>query len=95
MDPVFQLVGLVAIVVGFIGAWLAVRQPAGWLIAFTSAGLWVAPLATGAQWAGVANCLISMAISARNYNTARRLARPSGGQPSRNQQRHRSQPPTT
>lgn len=72
MSVLSQLVGLVAIVVGFAGAWLAVRRPAGWLIALTSAGLWLAPLITGQQWAGVANCLISMAISARNYTTSRR-----------------------
>jgi hypothetical protein len=73
VDNGYQLIGLVAIVVGLAGAWLAVRQPVGWLIALSSAGLWVAPLVTAGQWAGVANCLISIGISARNYTTARRV----------------------
>lgn len=76
MTLAFQAIGAVAIFIGFAGTWLAPRRPTGWLIGLTSAGLWILPLAAGHQWAGVANCCISMGICARNYLTSRQ-ARPS------------------
>jgi hypothetical protein len=66
-----QLVGLVAIVLGFTGTWLAARQPAGWLVNLLSAGLWIPPMLTAHQWAALTNAVISIAICIRNYAISR------------------------
>jgi hypothetical protein len=75
MVAIYQVIGAAAILVGFAGTWLAARRPAGWLIGFTSAGLWIAPLAAGQQWVGIINCVVSMAICARNYAASHARAR--------------------
>jgi len=70
VNAAFQVVGVAAILIGFAGTWLAPHRRIGWLIGLTSAALWIPPLASGQQWAGVANCCISMTICARNYLTS-------------------------
>jgi hypothetical protein len=67
MVAVYQMIGGAAILLGFAGTWLAARRPTGWLVGFTSAGLWIIPLAAGQQWVAIINCVVSMAICARNY----------------------------
>jgi hypothetical protein len=71
VNAAFQVVGVAAILIGFAGTWLAPHHRTGWLIGLTSAWLWIPALANGQQWAGVANCFISMGICARNYLTSR------------------------
>jgi hypothetical protein len=70
VNAAFQIVGVAAILIGFAGTWLAPHHRVGWLIGLTSAGLWIPALASGQQWAGLANCFISIGICARNYLTA-------------------------
>ena len=64
-----QLLGVIAIVIGLVGTWLAGRQRAGWLICIVSSTLWLPTLVSGAQWAAIANCGVSVAICAHNFRT--------------------------
>jgi hypothetical protein len=63
----FQLIGGVAIVVGLLGTWLAARHATGWLVCIGSTVLWLPALVTGAQWAAVTNCALSIGICLCNF----------------------------
>lgn len=75
---VFQLVGGIAIVLGLLGTWLAARHTTGWLVCIASTVLRLPALVTGAQWAAVANCALSIAVCLRNFNAGG--GRAAGGQ---------------
>jgi hypothetical protein len=63
----YQLLGVVAIVLGLWGTWLAARNPAGWVLRIVSTILWLPALVTGDQWVAVGNCALSMGICVRNF----------------------------
>jgi hypothetical protein len=65
------VVGLLAIVVGLVGTWLAAKRRSGWLLNIVSTGLWLPALVTGDQWAAVLNCALSIAICGRNFTVQR------------------------
>ncbi len=67
MTPVFQAIGAAAIAVGLTGTWLAARRRTGWVLCIVSSAMWFPALITGDQWAAVANCVLSIAICARNF----------------------------
>ena len=66
-----ELLGAVAIVSGLVGTWLAGRQRIGWLVCIVSSTLWLPTPVTGAQWAAIANCAVSVGICAHNFRTGR------------------------
>ena len=67
MSAAYQAVGALAIMVGLAGTWLAARKPSGWLLCIVSSAMWFPALVTGAQWAAVANCGLSIGICLRNF----------------------------
>jgi hypothetical protein len=67
MSAAYQAVGALAIMVGLAGTWLAARNPSGWLLCIVSSAMWFPALVTGAQWAAVANCGLSIGICLRNF----------------------------
>ena len=71
MIAIYQAVGALAILVGLAGTWLAGHNKVGWLLCVSSSAMWLPALCTGKQWAAVANCLLSIAICARNFTTAK------------------------
>lgn len=71
MSSTYQIVGLLAIVVGLAGTWLAAKRRSGWLLNVVSTVMWLPALVTGAQWAAVLNCALSIAICVRNYYAQR------------------------
>jgi hypothetical protein len=71
-----QLLGAIAIVVGLVGTWLAGRRRVGWLVCIVSSTLWLPTLVTGAQWAAIANCAVSVGICVHNFRTGREGSSP-------------------
>jgi hypothetical protein len=71
VSSTYQLVGLLAIVVGLVGTWLAAKRRSGWLLNVASTMLWLPALVTGSQWAAVLNCALSIAICVRNFYAQR------------------------
>jgi hypothetical protein len=65
----FQLIGGSAILLGLYGTWLAAQRRVGWLICVASSALWFPTLVTGAQWAAVLNCTVSIGICLRNFRS--------------------------
>src|SRR6478609_680570 len=74
MTSLYQCLGALAILVSLVGTWLAAKHRAGWMVCVASSTMWLPALATGAQWAAVANCGLSMAICVRNFRTQPRPA---------------------
>ena len=67
LAAVFQLLGAAAIFVSLVGTWMAARHRGGWLLCVVSSTMWFPALIHGNQWAAVANCVLSIAICARNF----------------------------
>jgi hypothetical protein len=67
LAAVYQLLGAAAIFVSLVGTWLAARHRSGWLLCVASSTMWFPALVTGNQWAAVANCVLSIAVCARNF----------------------------
>lgn len=65
-----QLVGGSAILLGLYGTWLAAQRRTGWLLCIVSSLLWFPALVSGAQWAAVANCTVSIGVCLRNFRFA-------------------------
>jgi hypothetical protein len=71
VSSTYQLVGLLAILVGLVGTWLAAKRRSGWLLNVASTVMWLPALVTGEQWAAVLNCALSIAICVRNFTVQR------------------------
>jgi hypothetical protein len=71
-----QLVGGSAILLGLYGTWLAAQRRTGWLLCIVSSLLWFPALVSGAQWAAVVNCTVSIGICLRNFRTAELSSQP-------------------
>jgi hypothetical protein len=81
LAAVFQLLGAAAIFVSLIGTWMAARHRRGWLLCVVSSTMWFPALIHGNQWAAVANCVLSIAICARNFRAHDSRPATEGGRP--------------
>jgi hypothetical protein len=68
MNSAYQLIGVAAILISLVGTWLAAKHRAGWLLCVLSSAMWFPALVTGAQWAAVLNCVLSIAVCVRNFS---------------------------
>ena len=74
IGPGLVVLSWAAVLVGFVGTWVAGRHRSGWLYGCASAGLWLMFDLTIGVWAGAFACVVSIAIGVRNY----RIGKPPG-----------------